>query len=346
MLNDLVAAGLTDRNWRDIGYGTNPATGTFTFSGGALRQSDSMLMSFGGGGRTWGGNEVRALPLQSDAPRWFCLIKPSPASGVWPNASNSKAYYNPDGTPVSRHAYTAPHYNAQRDELIVYGCGPVWPMDQGKGWQVDAISLAPGAKWHPAAHYGTMYSRAGGYEGNWVASNPATGDVYFPSSHVIQLWKNATGAPGPVIIDTGWVDVDRGAALVDPVRNRLIRIGPRRGKGDSQLGYFDLSTQPATYHDVVPRGPTLERASGAGFVHDTVLDKFLYFPDLGVVYVIDPVTFDVAPLPTTGKPPVPYGAGVNGGDAAIFTRMQYVPNLRGVVIAQAFDKPVYFLRTS
>ena len=77
-----------------------------------------------------------------------------------------------------------------------------------------------------------------------------------------------------------------------------------------------------------------------------MLDRFLYFTDLAEIYVIDPTTFAVSKLPTTGAPPVAYGAGVNGGDTAIMSRMQYVPNLKGVVIAQAFDKPVYFLRTA
>lgn len=345
VLSDLVAAGLTDGNWRDVGYGTNPLTGTFTFSGGALRRTDSMLMSFGGGGRTWGGNEVRALPLQADAPRWFCLVKPSKASGVWTNASNSRAFYNPDGTPVSRHSYCQAHHNAQRNELMVYGCGPVWPIDQGKGWQVDAVPLATGGPWYPAGHYAPMSNAVGGYEGNWVAHDAVTGDAYVPSSHRIQLWSNATGAPGAILIDTGWVDVDRGCALIDSKRKRLVRVGPRPNMGASQMGYFDLAASPVTYRDVTTSMP-LDRASGAGFVHDTVLDKYLYFPDQGVIYAIDPVSFAVSPLATTGTAPVPSGAGVNGGETAIMTRMQHVPNLRGVVIAQAWDKPVYFLRTA
>lgn len=45
--------------------------------------------------------------------------------------------------------------------------------------------------------------------------------------------------------------------------------------------------------------------------------------------------------PTFGAPVT----GVNGGDAAIYGRMQYVPNLKGDVIAQAYDKNVYFVRT-
>ncbi len=346
VLADLVAAGLTDRNWKDIGYGTNPLTGTFTFSGGALRAADCTLMSFGGGGRTWGGNEVRALPLLADAPRWYCLVKPSTAAGTWPNASNSKAYYNPDGTPVSRHSYSAPHYNTQRNALLVYGCGPVWPMDQGKGWAVDGIELVPGARWYPAAHFGTMNSRDGGFEGNWTAQNPRTGDVYFPSSHLLQVWKNDTGAPGGIIADMNWVDFDRGIAMVDPVRNRLVRVGPHPGKAPTVLGYFDLSAQPLAYREPATTGIPLKRASGAGFLHDPILDKYLYFTDEGVIHAIDPVTFDVALLPVTGTPPVTHGAGVNGGDTAIYTRMQYVPALKGIVIAQAFDKPVYFVRTA
>jgi hypothetical protein len=34
-----------------------------------------------------------------------------------------------------------------------------------------------------------------------------------------------------------------------------------------------------------------------------------------------------------------------GGQEGIWPRMQYVPNLHGICILQAYDKPAYFVRT-
>ncbi|MEO8751910.1 MAG: hypothetical protein ABI624_04445, partial [Casimicrobiaceae bacterium] len=246
VLHDLVAAGYTNRSWGDVGWGESPRNGTFAFSGGALRIADSLLLSFGGGGATWAGNEVRALRLSDDAPRWFCAVKPAKVSGVWPKAARNSSAYNPDGSPISRHSYWQPQFNNARDEFMAFGAQNVWSADKGTYYNVDAVPLGSGV-WRPHGYYGDQHPFPR-WDGAWICKHPVTEDVYCATSHYIQPWDAKTGRWGGVTIDTSWVDLDRGCAAVDPVRNRIFRIGPKSGRGADAPGYIDIALR--SYLDV------------------------------------------------------------------------------------------------
>jgi hypothetical protein len=83
-------------------------------------------------------------------------------------------------------------------------------------------------------------------------------------------------------------------------------------------------------------------------VFDSVLNKFLLFQDDGFLYTITKVSianWAVDRLALSGLPPaVMHSAGP--GRPAIWGRMQYVPNLKGVCIIQAPDRPAYFVKTA
>ena len=81
---------------------------------------------------------------------------------------------------------------------------------------------------------------------------------------------------------------------------------------------------------------------------DSVLNKFLLFQDDGFLYTITKVSLGswaADRLALTGSPPAAmHSASV--GYPAIWGRMQYVPNLKGVCIIQAYDRPAYFVKTA
>ncbi len=85
-------------------------------------------------------------------------------------------------------------------------------------------------------------------------------------------------------------------------------------------------------------------------VYDPGIDKFLLFQDDGFIYTITYVSaseWSVDRLPLTGVAPAVGASGIHsGGSCAVWGRMQYVPNLRGVCIIQAYNKPAYFVRTA
>ncbi len=90
---------------------------------------------------------------------------------------------------------------------------------------------------------------------------------------------------------------------------------------------------------------------GMGLVYDPGLDKFVYFQDDGFLYTItrvSPTAYSVDRMTLAGTPPAVLGSGVHngGGYVGVWSRMQYIPRLRGVCIIQAYDRPAYFVRTA
>jgi hypothetical protein len=85
----------------------------------------------------------------------------------------------------------------------------------------------------------------------------------------------------------------------------------------------------------------------AGLVFDRGLGKFLLYQDDGYLYAISRAsdrTWLVDRLSLTGTPPQS-GHSAGPGLVAIWGRMQYVPNLKGVCIIQGYDRPAYFVKT-
>ena len=85
-------------------------------------------------------------------------------------------------------------------------------------------------------------------------------------------------------------------------------------------------------------------------VYDPGIDKFLLFQDDGFIYALGYVSrseWSVDRLTLSGTPPVVRASGIHsGGPCAVWGRMQYIPNLGGVCIIQAYNKPAYFVRTA
>jgi hypothetical protein len=341
-LSALVTAGLTNRRYDDIGYG-RPDLGPFAFSGGALKKNGSVLLISGGGGLSWAGNEVRALRLTDNAPRWNIVVRPSKVSGINPSTVRTRGPYNPDGSPVSRHSYWQPMFIDQTDTFMLFGCQNIWPEDQGFFNNVDGARLSAGT-WQPAGTYGnSSFNR--GWDGAWQCKHPTSEAVYVATDSKVQIWTPAASW-GASVLDADQPGFDRGVGAVNPSNNTIFRIG-LYSRNPVAAGVIDPALR--TYRPVTLTGSAseIDRALGVGLVWDDGLAKFVYFKDDGNLYTIDPsASWQVARLRVTGTGPSRNAAGQNGGDAAIYGRMQYVPELRGIVIAQTFDRNVYFVRTS
>jgi hypothetical protein len=118
------------------------------------------------------------------------------------------------------------------------------------------------------------------------------------------------------------------------------------------LTVYDMDTQPftaiagtltgvpiSTFRNI--QGDFLSPAWGAGIVWDDLLHCFLWFQDDGQLYTITRVTdatWNVATLPLVGAGPAPQSCSFFG-NCFIWGKMQYVPNLQGVVMHLAGNNP-------
>jgi hypothetical protein len=187
-----------------------------------------------------------------------------------------------------------------------------------------------------------------GWDGNWICKHPLTEDVYASSASAVSKWT-----PGSESWRTLWTsartDVDRASAAIDPTGSgTLLRIG-NYGASNVPVA-IDLGAATAIvgsfsgpYADAVNVGGYF----AAGLVFDRGLHQFLLFQDDGYLYPITRVSstdWRVDRLHLGGTPPDAMHSAAPGLPA-IWGRMQYLPNLNGVCIVQAYDRPAYFVRT-
>lgn len=344
-----IAAGLTNAARANIGYG-RPDFGIMSFSGGAFKPATSELLIHGGGGaQAWGGNDIRALRLTDNSPAWRTVVNPSSSSVLWPREAAGQPLtphpYTQDGKPNPCHAYSSMQYVPSQDKFYRFYTSAVFEDDSGFFKNTNAASLATGT-WdaqgtHPDNPYGLDFNGP-------TCIDPAAEKIYVGCYNEIACYAPAanSGAGAWSRLVNNVTQPERGVMAVGG--NALLFI--RNFDNPFKPQFVDLSTGVLTVGSFT--GVPLPAAApwAAGFVYDPGLAKWLSFSDDGSIYTItrtDATHCDVALLATTGTPPPPHASGVHsGGSCAIWGRMQYVPALKGVVIAQCADNPVYFLRTA
>lgn len=341
-----AAAGLSDGLCRNIGYG-DPRRGIMAYSGGTLKKSGSEMLIFGGGGgRAWAGSDVRGLQLEDDAPTWRTLVNPAPVSVVPPATAPAQPYMLDGTTPNARHSFWQPQFIDATDTFMAFGCVSTW-SSSGQFYVVDSVPMSSGRWDAPGTHPPVPVRR--GWDGNWACKHPVTEDVYVSGATGVSKWSRASNS-WSTVWQTTRTDVDRATAAIDPRGSGiLLRIGSF-GAPNVPVA-IDLGTGAATVATLSGPYAAAVNVGGyfaAGLVFDSVLNKFLLFQDDGFLYTITKVSLGnwaVDRLPLSGSPPaVMHSASV--GYPAIWGRMQYVPNLKGVCIIQAYDRPAYFVKTA
>lgn len=341
-----LAAGLTNSRFQDIGYG-DPRRGIVAYSGGALKADGSEMLIFGGGGAgAWAGNDVRGLRLEDDAPIWRTRVNPTVAGKVASRYAAPAAYMLDGRTPSARHSYWSPQFIDAKNRFMVFGCAITWASDTGQFYAVDGVPLDTGV-WDAPGTYPDIPLRRG-WDGNWVCKHPVSEDIYASSATAVSKWTRARNA-WSTLWESTRTDVDRASAAIDPGGSgTLLRIGDY-GSHNIPVA-IDLATGAATVGSFT--GPYAGAVSiggyyASGLVFDRGLGKFLLFQDDGHLYAITRVSaasWSVDRMSLSGAAPEALHSA-SPGLVAIWGRMQYVPNLDGVCIIQAYDRPAYFVKT-
>ncbi len=336
-LSALTTAGLAD------GTHGNVLAGAFVFGGGALKKAGSQLLIWSGGGGDWAGNEVRGLRLEDDAPKWSVVIPPSPAAQMDTFAAQTIEMYYHDGKPGAAHSYYSPQFINSLDTLMLFTRIHTWPTDRGGSKVVDGVNMGTGA-W---STFGSCW-----FDFNWdgpgQCQHPVTEEVFRTSAYAIQAWRSGAWAETVCNEQTTSV-LDK--CVLAAGGDVLLRLG-LWGNDATTVRAHTLSVsapRPTSFVPIALTGPAaaeINQWDGVGLEWDAGIRKFVYFNDNGILYTIDPVGWVVTRLTTTGTAPVAGAARKNGGGSGIYGRMRYVPNLKGIVIAQTSDANAYFVRTA
>ncbi|MBI2558897.1 right-handed parallel beta-helix repeat-containing protein, partial [Candidatus Woesearchaeota archaeon] len=323
---------------------TGPISKIVAWTGATLKRQGSLyVLGAAGGHGDYCGNEVDAIQLNTDNPRWVQLSPPSPNSQV----INSAQYYL-DLKPSATHTYYATQFINARNRMIVVdspgmGLGGLpnppagWPYAGDPGYSFS-FNLYTNS-WD-APEYVSRYTGGGDFTAALVAKHPVTEDIYYSRTYGGEFWKWTQATNSWSKINTN-SETNYAGAAIDPKRNRMLVVGSYSGTSNPRIrNLVDASSIPVTFNGL---GASVLQLSGyPGVVYDEANDKFLVFYNSGSgikIYRVDAETMYVDTPSVTGTVPTDRQNGIQNS-------VQYVPELGGIVIANSYDGNVMFMRTS
>lgn len=341
-------------------YVGRPSAKMEAWCGAALRRSGSVyLIGAAGGHADYSGNEVNALNLRADAPIWVELRPSSPTTV----AVNSAGVYL-DYRAAARHTYWAMQFINQDDRLVVMPKGnpmnaePLVANTSANSVHVSAFpggSIMPsfsaanwtafheGNDWDAAiirstgrTFYARLPSNVAGATGSIGCMNPRTGDLYLGANGRLMKWTR-DGKAGSWS-DLGAMSDTFSASAIDFTRGRMLLVGDYSGELRPRVR--DVATGAVVAASFTGMGADVLRMSGyPGVVYDEANDRFLVFKNSSpmTIFTVNPASWTVSLLAMTGRVPPARPQGVNNA-------VQYVPELKGLVMGHGYSSDVYFMR--
>jgi hypothetical protein len=335
MIGDLAVAGLCTAQGGATGWGQMPA-GITQYSGGALVKATSEFLITGGGGAgSWAGNDVRGLTLSEDAPSWHLAVPSNPTSQL---PTSGSLEYLPDGvTHNTGHSLFSPQFLDSQNRFYHITNSSTWPGDAGNYAGVDSVDFAvtrTSRHWAPKGTNPRFPVEGLGQQYLWICKDPATDIIYAgASSGVYKFTPSGSSGTWSGVWSSSTND---GVAAIG--LGVILNIGHNSYPATYSI---NLATGIATKVTLLNMPPFITMRA-AGFVFDPGLGAWLLFIDDGKLYKIvrtNATTFTCSDLGVTG-------AIATMGGHGIYSRMQYVPNLKGVVILPDGLSRTYFVRTT
>lgn len=320
-----------------------PNTILEAWNGLAIDPRDSTIYSVANGGHNdWAGNEVFAIKLSDNAPKWIEKRKSSPENTIGANQPyNNDGPNNTPGTPTSRHSYNGVEFSMQRNRVILMG-GYMYSLGGGSNFTntMDGYNIANNT-YDPAATYPKLPVDTAELPGVPIAMD-SDGNIY-SFGKTVQMWNSSTNTWKKI---TGDFYAYSAAVAFDSTRKRFLLVG---GDLPKPSGYiFDISG--------VPPKNTLTKAKFSGLgsaplegsenamIYVPSANAFFYTGEGGnKVYKVDAVedsngALNVSEYVTRGGGSA--AAPVNG----IWKRWLYSPQLGGAFYVPSYNSNIWFLR--
>lgn len=320
---------------------TGPNSKIDAWCGATLKRKGSVYMLGAAGGHNdYAGNEVDALNLLADKPAWEQLRAPSPNSDIV-----NGVQFLLDNRPSPAHTYYATQFIDRLNRMVVFASpgsdGNFPPAPAGYpyagGSRSFSFDLLKG-DWD-APDYIAKFPGAGDFFACLCVRHPLTGDVYYSRNYGDGWYRwTATTNRWDKLSGTTRAPWYAGSAI-DTQRNRMLVVG---GYSPIKPVVMDLNggEQQVTFGGL---GSDALLVTGyPGVVYDEINDLFIVAFNQGAsikLLTVRASDFHVAATAVTGSLP---SARTNG----IQNSLQYVPELKGIVIANSYRGDVYFMKTA
>lgn len=314
------------------------------------------MLGAAGGHKDYGGNEVNAIRLEAETPAWIEAEPASPNSEITANDAEGVQYYN-DGKPSAGHTYWATQFITSLDRMVIFctggynGPGGNWPSTLSLPAN-DVLSWSyhwTAQEWDSRS-YIAQFPDDGDQTGCLCVKHPTTEEVYYSRNNQPGVYKWTPGSNSWSLVSTHQTYWYCGAAI-DPNRDRALCVGSNNGSVAPRI--FDLATGYPVSATFSGLGASALTVGGyPSVVYDSENDCFWVLhltydgggaPNGSRLLKVTAGGLVVSEPTTTGTPPI--GRGGTGG-GGFCNSLQYVPNLKGIVVADSYTGNVKFMRTA
>ncbi len=322
---------------------TGPSAKITAWNGATLKRSGSVYMIGAAGGHAdYAGNEVDALTLNTENPKWVELR----ASSVNADIIQGTQFYL-DKRPAATHTYYTTQFINSLNRMMIFGRGgvngsmfPAPPADSPYIGTKRSFSFNVATNEWDSPDYIAQFPGVGGDTTAALAvKHPITEDFYYSRGYGDgwYRWSPATNTWSKLSGTTRspWY----AGAAIDPIRNRMLIIGGYTPAAPAVTN-LDGKYIPTTFTGL--GADVLKVGSYPGVIYDETNDDYLVIYNTATsieMYRVNASTWKVDVPPITGTPPAHRTNGIQNA-------VQYVPELGGIVIANSYAGNVYFMRTS
>lgn len=317
---------------------TGPTSKIDAWCGACLKRHGSVYMLGAAGGHgDYGGNEVNALELNVPNPRWTELRGPTVNADI----INETQFYL-DQRPSSTHTYYATQFIEKLNRMIVFSSGgvsgpfPAAPADFPYKGDKRSFSFDVAKGDWDKPDYVALYPGTGSYLVALCVKHPITDDVYYSKSYGSGWFRWASATNTWTQLSTVSRSPWYAGAAIDHLRNRMLIVGG----GRPEVRNFQGELLSAIFTGLGIAALTLDGYPAV--IYDETTDRYLVAfnsnPSIKILRV-HPETWFVDEPVFNGNAPAWRANGIQNA-------LQYVPELRGMVIANKHDGNVFFVRTS
>jgi hypothetical protein len=318
------------------------------WNGACVRYSDSAyIIPPSGGHGDYAGNEIGMLKLSDAVPAWVQVKPPSATSDM---ILSAVAYL--DLRRSAGHTYNGAQFDQVNNRILMVSTGTTfgsigsiparpadWPWISANGtfMAFDMVAnewLAPGAL--------TPFPTGSTLEGQVICVNRLTGDVYANKPANGYLWRYRPSTNTWTNVGAWYMSGTEAycGQDIDYTRDRMLVVGDYFGtRAPFVRSSIDGSAVSATFGGLGP--DVLKSDIHPAVEYDNVNDCFWVCINGSPieVYRVNASTWYVDQPTITGTKPA---ARTNG----IHNSFRYVPNLKGVVLANDYFGNVKFMRTA
>lgn len=314
---------------------------TDAWCGGALRENGSFYILHGGGHGDYAGNEIYALQLSLDDPQWTRVWGPTPNSSIVPD----QYYYNDaPPSPASIHTYYVLAFNDQEDVFMRFMRGQyILPNFVGG---IDGIKWGA-ANWEQNQNNEIWPLPPTGWKYPHGQCKDPSGNVYLVNSWNRFVWNRSANSWSTPIQNSKYA-VQSSGCCFDSLRSTIWSFGGSYGGGSVGSGKaYMWNISKGTEALLTLTGPYASsidgiNANSCGAIYDPVADLVFVVTGDGYLYIFNPSTYAVTRASTTGAS-LPNTTASTA--YAPWGKLQYAPQLGGIVIQPTWQSPTLFMRT-